>query len=86
MSVNPALGPGLHTGEPRQDPPGQIPERERPIELEVDGGITPETAGAVVAAGANVLVAGSSIYAGNDPSTYAGRIRALRDAASTQIA
>lgn len=58
----------------------------RPIELEVDGGITPETAGAVVAAGANVLVAGSSIYAGNDPSTYAGRIRALRDAASTQIA
>ncbi len=30
----------------------------RPIELEVDGGITPETAGAVVAAGANVLVAG----------------------------
>lgn len=58
----------------------------RAIDLEVDGGITPETAGAVIAAGANVLVAGSSIYAGNDPSTYAGRIRALRDAASTQIA
>lgn len=58
----------------------------RAIDLEVDGGITPETAGAVIAAGANVLVAGSSIYAGNDPSNYAGRIRALRDAASTQTA
>ncbi len=58
----------------------------RAIDLEVDGGITPETAGPVVAAGANVLVAGSAIYAGNDASTYAGRIAALRTAATTRTA
>lgn len=58
----------------------------RSIDLEVDGGITPETAGPVVAAGANVLVAGSAIYAGNDASTYAGRIAALRTAATARTA
>ncbi len=58
----------------------------RPVDLEVDGGITPETAGPVVAAGANVLVAGSAIYAGNDAATYAGRIAALRTAATTRTA
>jgi ribulose-phosphate 3-epimerase len=50
----------------------------RPIDLEVDGGITADNARAVVDAGANVLVAGSSIFAGNDPATYAARIRAIR--------
>jgi len=54
----------------------------RPIDLEVDGGIGPDTARAVVEAGANVLVAGSAIYGGNDPATYAGRIKAIRDAAN----
>jgi ribulose-phosphate 3-epimerase len=51
---------------------------ERPIDLEVDGGIGPETAAKAVAAGANVLVAGNAIYSGNDPATYAERIAALR--------
>ena len=51
---------------------------ERPIDLEVDGGIAPDTVGKVVAAGANVLVAGNAIFAGNDPKTYAERIEALR--------
>jgi ribulose-phosphate 3-epimerase len=51
---------------------------ERPIDLEVDGGISPDTAGKVIAAGANVLVAGNAIFAGNDPKTYAERIEALR--------
>jgi ribulose-phosphate 3-epimerase len=55
----------------------------RSIDLEVDGGITPETAGDVVRAGANVLVAGSAVFAGNEPSTYAGRIAAIRTAATT---
>lgn len=58
----------------------------RDIDLEVDGGITTENARAVVDAGANVLVAGSSIYAGNDPDTYAGRIAAIRAAATSRIA
>ena len=55
----------------------------RPIDLEVDGGITPETAAKVAQAGANVLVAGNAVFSGNDPHTYAPRIAAIRTAAST---
>jgi ribulose-phosphate 3-epimerase len=55
----------------------------RKIDLEVDGGINPETAAQVAKAGANVLVAGHDIFSGNDPKTYAPRIKALRDAASS---
>jgi ribulose-phosphate 3-epimerase len=47
----------------------------RPIRLEVDGGITPETAARAVEAGADVLVAGSSVFGSAD---YAQAIRALR--------
>lgn len=47
------------------------------IDLEVDGGITPDTAGDVVAAGADVLVAGSAVFKGG-ADAYAGNIRALR--------
>ena len=54
----------------------------RPIDLEVDGGITAENAGAAARAGCNVFVAGSSIYGGNDPATYASRIAAIRAAAA----
>jgi ribulose-phosphate 3-epimerase len=53
----------------------------RPIRLEVDGGITPSTAAQAVKAGADVLVAGSSIFTGAAPETYAANIRALRQAA-----
>ncbi|MAH83528.1 MAG: ribulose-phosphate 3-epimerase [Rhodospirillaceae bacterium TMED8] len=49
----------------------------RPIDLEVDGGVNSETAGDIVAAGANVLVAGSAIFKGND---YTAAIRALKNA------
>jgi len=57
---------------------------ERPIELEVDGGITPENVGAVAAAGADVIVAGSAIFASGDyPSAIADlRRRALAARAS----
>lgn len=51
----------------------------RPIEIEVDGGITPETAPAVIAAGADVLVAGSAVFKTAD---YAANIAALRPLAS----
>ena len=57
----------------------------RPIDIEVDGGVTADNAAKVVQAGANVLVAGTSIFAGNDPKTYAKRIAALRNAAATQL-
>ena len=52
----------------------------RDIEIEVDGGITPDTAGDVVRAGANVLVAGSAIFKGGT-GAYAGNIAAIRTAA-----
>ncbi|OAP42566.1 ribulose phosphate epimerase [Sinorhizobium glycinis] len=51
---------------------------DRPIEIEVDGGITPETAGIVAGAGANVLVAGSAIFKGGSVEAYRTAIEAIR--------
>jgi ribulose-phosphate 3-epimerase len=58
----------------------------RDIDLEVDGGVTASNARAIADAGANVLVAGSSVYGGNDPATYATRIAAIRAAATGRTA
>ena len=49
----------------------------RPIELEVDGGVNAENVASVIEAGANVIVAGSAIFESND---YHESIRALREA------
>ena len=49
----------------------------RDIALEVDGGITPETARRAIAAGADMLVAGTAVFQGG-PSRYAANIAALR--------
>jgi ribulose-phosphate 3-epimerase len=51
----------------------------RPIDIEVDGGVTPETAPAIAAAGANVLVAGSAIF---KSGAYRANISAIRSAAA----
>lgn len=56
----------------------------RNVDLEVDGGVSASNALALREAGANVLVAGSAIFAGNDPATYAARIAAIRDAATSR--
>jgi ribulose-phosphate 3-epimerase len=53
----------------------------RPIDIEVDGGITPETAPLVARAGANVLVAGSAVFKGGNPEAYRANIAAIRGAA-----
>jgi len=53
----------------------------RPIDIEIDGGVTPETAGLVTAAGANVLVAGSAVFKGGTREAYAANIDAIRAAA-----
>jgi ribulose-phosphate 3-epimerase len=58
----------------------------RPIDLEVDGGVAVENARALAEAGADLFVAGTSVFAGNDPKTYAGRIAAIRNAATTVTA
>jgi ribulose-phosphate 3-epimerase len=80
MSVNPGFG-----GQSFM--PSQLPKikriREmignRPIELEVDGGVNTDTIKSVVDAGADVLVAGSAVFKGDD---YATTIGALRTAAA----
>jgi ribulose-phosphate 3-epimerase len=51
----------------------------RPIDIEVDGGIAPEDAARVVRAGANVLVAGSAVFKGGN---YKANIAAIRNAAA----
>jgi ribulose-phosphate 3-epimerase len=53
----------------------------RDIDIEVDGGVTPETAGVVAAAGANVLVAGSAVFKGSTREAYAANIAAIRKGA-----
>lgn len=60
---------------------------DRPIHLEIDGGVTVETAPLLVAAGADVLVAGSAIFKGGsvaNPAPYGANIRALRLAAGAK--
>jgi len=52
----------------------------RDIDITVDGGVGPETAAKVVAAGANVLVAGAAVFKGG-ARQYAANIAAIRDAA-----
>ncbi len=80
MSVNPGFGgqefipSQLHK---IQSIRRMIEKSGRLIDLEVDGGINPETAKAAHQAGANVLVAGSSIFKGG-PSTYWNNIADLR--------
>ena len=57
---------------------------DRPIHIEIDGGVTPETAPLVTAAGADVLVAGSAVFKGGSVSehrVYGENIRAIRSAA-----
>ena len=83
MSVNPGFGgqafipevlPKIAALRERIDALG------KPIDLEVDGGINPETARQVIAAGADVLVAGSAAFTGG-PGAYADNIARLRAAA-----
>jgi len=54
----------------------------RPIDIEIDGGITAEVAPAAVAAGANVLVAGSAVFKDRTPESYRANIAAIRRAAA----
>ncbi|MEM8836740.1 MAG: ribulose-phosphate 3-epimerase [Pseudomonadota bacterium] len=57
----------------------------RPIDIEIDGGVTPETAPLVVEAGANVLVAGSAIFKGGTEESYRDNIDAIRTASNNAL-
>jgi ribulose-phosphate 3-epimerase len=54
----------------------------RAIDIEIDGGITPQNAAQAAAAGANVLVAGSAVFKGGGPDAYRANIAAIRNAAA----
>jgi ribulose-phosphate 3-epimerase len=54
----------------------------RPIDIEIDGGITPEVAPEAVRAGANVLVAGSAVFKDRTAESYRANIAAIRQAAA----
>ena len=54
----------------------------RPIDIEIDGGITPENAPEVARAGANALVAGSAVFKDRTLESYRANIAAIRQAAS----
>lgn len=59
---------------------------DRPIDIEIDGGVTPQTAPLVAAAGATVLVAGSAVFKGDTQATYRDNIDAIRSAADAALA
>ena len=83
MSVNPGFGGQAFIPEAiTKVEQARALVGDRPIDIEVDGGVDATNAGKLAAAGATALVAGSAIYKGNDPATYAPRITAIRDAAS----
>ena len=80
MSVNPGFG-GQKFIAAAIDKVAQLRALAggRPIDIEVDGGITPQTAPLVTRAGANVLVAGSAVFKGG---AYRANIAAIRNAAA----
>lgn len=85
MTVNPGFG-----GQRFIDQSGKIRALrsligDRPVHIEIDGGVDPTTARGVVEAGGDVLVAGSAVFRGgaaDRPETYAANIDAIRKAAS----
>jgi ribulose-phosphate 3-epimerase len=53
----------------------------RPIDIEVDGGVSPDDSGQLAAAGANAFVAGSAVFRGGTMQAYKANISAIRNAA-----
>ncbi|MEM9850814.1 MAG: ribulose-phosphate 3-epimerase [Pseudomonadota bacterium] len=84
MTVNPGFG-----GQSFIDMTGKVAALramvgDRPIHIEIDGGVDPATAPGLVAAGADVLVAGSAVFRGGSaamPEVYGHNIAAIRAAA-----
>lgn len=85
MSVNPGFG-GQSFIPSAVDKVARVKALvgERPIVIEVDGGVTTDTAPTIVRAGARALVAGSAVFKGGE-STYAENIAAIRKAGEAAI-
>ncbi len=89
MTVNPGFGgQGFIDGQLSKIARLAEMTAEREIHLQVDGGVTPETAGNCAAMGADVLVAGSAVFRGGSPdeaSVYGDNIRAIRAAGEAAL-
>ena len=83
MSVNPGFGgQKFLTGAIEKLEKLRALAGGRPIDIEIDGGITPEVAADVVRAGASALVAGSAVFKDRTPESYRKNIAAIRHAAA----
>ena len=83
MTVNPGFGGQSFI--PLEDKVAELRSMigDRPIHIEIDGGVTAQTAPSLVRAGADVLVAGSAVFKGgsvSNPSPYGANIREIRAA------
>jgi ribulose-phosphate 3-epimerase len=78
MSVEPGFGGQVFIPEVLrkvEEAREWVEKRELPTDIQIDGGITLETAPLAVGAGANVLVSGTTIFGADDPSTAAADLR-----------
>jgi ribulose-phosphate 3-epimerase len=83
MSVNPGFGGQSFIRSAAEKVARLRPlAQRRPIDIEVDGGITADNAVIAARAGANVLVAGSAVFKGGNPNEYRANIAAIRNAAA----
>ncbi len=82
MSVNPGFsGQAFIPGQLEKIRRLKAMIGDRPIELEVDGGVSPANAAAIAAAGADVVVAGNAVFSAG-PAGYAAAMNAIRAAAA----
>ncbi|MCR8827781.1 ribulose-phosphate 3-epimerase [Pseudosulfitobacter koreensis] len=84
MTVNPGFGGQKFIYMPAKIKSLRDMIGDRPVHIEIDGGVDPRTAPLVAQAGADVLVAGSAVFKGGsvqNPAPYGENIRAIRTAA-----
>ncbi len=89
MSVNPGFGGQRfieHTYRKVAAARELIERTGRPIHLQVDGGVGGSNIGALAQAGADVFVAGSSVFSGGDPVVALHQLRAIAAAATNPVA
>jgi ribulose-phosphate 3-epimerase len=80
MSVNPGFGGQKfiqHTLEKIKQLRKMINERKLKVQIEIDGGVTLENAPSIIAAGADVLVAGNTVFKSTDPKDMIKRLKNL---------
>ena len=81
MSVNPGFGGQkfiLHTVEKIKQLRNMIDEKGLNVQIEIDGGVTMENAPSIIAAGADVLVAGNTVFKSADPKATIAQLKAIK--------